>query len=345
MKSEAKTVATGLAKKDFISQTDPRWCVGCGCYSVFNRLTGVFPTMGIPRENFAIISGIGCSSRLPYYASTYGFHTIHGRAPTVAMGLKLARPELSVWVISGDGDLLSIGGNHFIHLIRRNPDIKVILFNNQIYGLTKGQASPTTRAGTKTKTTPGGAFDAPMKPLSMAIAAGATFAARITDSDGEMMGEVLSAAAAHKGIAFVEVMMNCLMFNDGAFTPITDKAQRSENTIRLKHGEPLVFGANRDKGLRLNGFSPEVVAAAGARDLLVHDVSNPDSSLAYLLSQLDQAGEGRPVPLGIFRQVSAPVYSDVMGAVAMPDEAAIARTLRGNTSWTIGNDGGIRSSD
>ncbi|MCM2277688.1 MAG: 2-oxoacid:ferredoxin oxidoreductase subunit beta [Oligoflexia bacterium] len=341
--------AGGLVKKDFLSQTEPRWCLGCGCYSVFNRLTGMFPTMGVPREKFAIISGIGCSSRLPYYASTYGFHTIHGRAPTVAMGLKMARPELSVWVISGDGDLLSIGGNHFIHLIRRNPDIKVILFNNQIYGLTKGQASPTTRAGTKTKTTPGGAFDSPMKPLAMAIAAGATFAARVTDTDGEMLTEVMSAAAAHKGVAFIEVMMNCVIFNDGAFTAITDKTSRLETTVRLQHGKPLLFGANQDKGIRLKNFSPEVVkvgeGGANASELAVHDIASPDSSLAYLLSQMDQPRDGQPVPLGIFRQVSAPIYTEVAGMQSPADDAAVARILRGSASWVEGEDGGIRSSE
>ena len=316
-------------RKDFLSPVDPRWCPGCGCYAVFSKLTSIMPTLGLPKEKIAIISGIGCSSRFPYYASTYGFHTLHGRAPTVAMGLKLANPELQVWMVTGDGDGLSIGGNHFIHLMRRNPDIKVLLFNNQIYGLTKGQASPTTQPGTKTKTTPNGAFDRQMQPLSMAIAAGATFAARAHDGDGELLGEVLTAAAAHKGVAFVEIMMNCVIFNDGAIDKITNKATRAETTIRLKHGQPIVFGAENDKGIRINNMKPEVAKVGEAKDILVHDIHDPNTSLAFMLSQLSHPA--MPTPFGIFRQVDVPSYDkNYVGANVGGD---LDKVLRGGTTW------------
>ncbi|OFZ20413.1 MAG: 2-oxoacid:ferredoxin oxidoreductase subunit beta [Bdellovibrionales bacterium GWB1_55_8] len=317
-----------LTRKDFLSAVDPRWCPGCGCYAVFKTLTGILPTLDIPKEKFAIISGIGCSSRFPYYASTYGFHTIHGRAPTVAMGLKLSRPDLSVWVMTGDGDGLSIGGNHFIHMMRRNPNIKVILFNNQIYGLTKGQASPTTQVGTKTKTTPAGVQDNPMRPVAMALAAGATFVARAHDSDNELLTEVLTAAANHQGIAFVEIMMNCVIFNDGAIDSITGKVNRAETTVRLRDGEPLVFGAQADKGIRLRNANPEVVALSDARkeELLVHDVHRPDSSLAFLLGQMSA-----PTPFGVFRQVNLPTAD---GIYPQQQEMDLDKLLRSGTTWT-----------
>lgn len=333
--SQIQKIDSPLARKDFLSQVEPRWCLGCGCYGVFKSLTGVFPAMGIPKEKFAVLSGIGCSSRLPYYLSTYGFHTIHGRAPTVAMGLKLARPELSVWVMTGDGDALSIGGNHFLHLMRRNPDIKMILFNNQIYGLTKGQTSPTTSYGTKTKSTPYGSIDNPAKPLSLALAAGATFAARVTDSDGELLTEVLTAAAGHKGIAFIEVVLNCVIFNDGSAAYMTDKTVREDNTVKLRAGEPLVFGAKRNKGIRLGAnLKPEVIQfeeGAPPADLLVHDPLREDSSLAFMLSQMDYPEV--PVALGLFRKVDAPVYEE---KAPVATDIDFDSALRGSDSWVEG---------
>ncbi|HCM40235.1 MAG: 2-oxoacid:ferredoxin oxidoreductase subunit beta [Bdellovibrionales bacterium GWC1_52_8] len=322
------TPTTPLTRKDFLSSVDPRWCPGCGCYAVLQKITSVMPTLGIPRENFAVISGIGCSSRFPYYTNTYGFHTIHGRAPTVATGLKLANPDLSVWVITGDGDGLSIGGNHFIHLMRRNVDLKIILFNNQIYGLTKGQASPTTLPGTKTKTTPTGVFDRQMAPMAMAIAAGATFAARAHDSDGELLTEVMTAAAAHKGIAFVEVMLNCVIFNDAAMDPMTNKATRSENSIRLRHGQPIVFGADNNKGIRLNNMTPEIANVSEAKDILRHDIHAEDTSLAFSLAQF--AHPKMPTPFGIFRQVTGPVYEDNFKSTG---EADLDKLFKSGTSW------------
>lgn len=318
-----------LTRKDFLSSIEPKWCPGCGTFSVFRSLTNIFPTLGIPKEKFAIISGIGCSSRFPYYANTYGFHTIHGRAPTVALGLKLAQPDLSVWVISGDGDALSIGGNHFFHLIRRNPDIKLILFNNQIYGLTKGQASPTTPTGQKTKTTPFGSVDTPVRPLSLALAAGATFAARATDSQPELLNEVLIAAAKHKGMAFVEVLLNCVIFNDGAFDSITDKTTRADTTLHVRHGEPLVFGANHDKGIRFNPatLKPEICEAT-EKDVIVFDKNKSDLTLAFGLSQL-----AAPIPLGIFRETTAPTYEE---RLPKEDTAAdLDKALKGSSFWTV----------
>ncbi|OFZ53707.1 MAG: hypothetical protein A2428_05880 [Bdellovibrionales bacterium RIFOXYC1_FULL_54_43] len=335
------STGTKLIRKDFLSSIDPRWCAGCGCYGVFKAITSVFPTMDVPREKFAIISGIGCSSRFPYYSNTYGFHTIHGRAPTVAMGLKLARPDLSVWVVTGDGDGLSIGGNHFIHLMRRNPDIKVILFNNQIYGLTKGQASPTTAVGTKTKTTPYGSNDIPMQPLAMAIASGATFAARAHDSDNELLTEVMTAAARHKGVAFVEVMMNCVIFNDGAIESITSKTTRAENTIRLRQGEPIMFGNDANKGIRMGkDHRPEIVqmgqmaGGPSKSGLMVHDVTAFDSSAAYMLSLLSS-----PTAFGVFRQVNVPSYEQHYEVSVDPD---VDKLLRSGTTWTTGEDGQSR---
>lgn len=327
-----------LTRVDFLSQVEPKWCQGCGCYIALRTLTGVFPTLGVPKENITVLSGIGCSSRFPYYVDTYGFHTIHGRAPTVATGLKLARPDLSVWMVTGDGDALSIGGNHFLHLMRRNPNIKIILFNNGIYGLTKGQASPTTQQGKTTKSTPFGVLEAPINPLSVAIAAGATFAARTTDLDLDLMNEIMAEAAKHKGVAFVEVMLNCVIFNDGAYSEFTEKTTKAENTIRLKHGAPLVFGAKQEKGIRLNNLKAEIVdlvADPSARSsLLVHDAENPDPSVAFLLSQIDRH-EGVPTPMGIFRKVSAPVFEEAHAEKTkqVPD-IDFAHVLSGDDSWT-----------
>ncbi|MDR2173999.1 MAG: 2-oxoacid:ferredoxin oxidoreductase subunit beta [Burkholderiales bacterium] len=295
----------GLSKKDFESNQDVRWCPGCGDYAVLSQIQKLMPTLGIPRENFVFISGIGCSSRFPYYMETYGMHSIHGRAPAIAGGLKLARPELSVWVVTGDGDALAIGGNHFIHAIRRNIGLKIILLNNRIYGLTKGQYSPTTELNKKTKSTPLGNIDRPFNPIALALGAGATFAARTVDADQAHMAGVLKRAAAHEGTAFVEVLQNCLVFNDGAYDAITDKSVRDDARLLLEHGKPLIFGKNRDKGVRLRGLKPEVVTV-GENDvteaeLLMHDETVAHGALAFLISQLE--APKFPVTLGVFRDV------------------------------------------
>src|SRR6266545_2267459 len=263
-----------LKPADYASDQEIRWCPGCGDYSILMQTKKVLAKLGVDRSKTVFISGIGCSSRFPYYMNTYGFHTIHGRAPTFATGLKLARPDLSVWVITGDGDGLSIGGNHLIHAIRRNIDLKIILFNNEIYGLTKGQYSPTSRIGTRTKSSPLGSIDNPLRPLSIAIGAEATFVARTIDVDVNHLTETLRRAAAHKGAAFVEVYQNCKIFNDAVFEYATDKSIKADNALHLEHGKPLIFGKDRNKGIRLHGLDPEVVSLGSGinvDDLLIHD--------------------------------------------------------------------------
>src|SRR5580698_4168618 len=294
-------MATALTRKDFISDQEVRWCPGCGDYAILAQVQKIMPELGVARENTVFISGIGCSSRFPYYMNTYGFHTIHGRAPTVATGLKLARPDLTVWMVTGDGDALSIGGNHFMHLIRRNVDLKVLLFNNRIYGLTKGQYSPTSEHGKKTKSTPMGAPEYPIRPISIAIGAEATFAARSIDVDVKHLEYTLERAAKHKGTAFVEIYQNCNIFNDGAYNYATDKATKSDTTLYLEHGKPLVFGKDSSKGIRLQGLDPEVVdlKTVGRDDLLIHDEKTPEPSLAFLLSRMRYPDF--PEPLGVFR--------------------------------------------
>src|SRR5215831_18450616 len=251
---------TKLAKKDFVSDQDVRWCPGCGDYAILSQVQKVLPELGVPRENFVFISGIGCSSRFPYYVNTYGFHSIHGRAPAIATGVKVSRPELSVWVVTGDGDALSIGGNHLIHVLRRNVDLNILLFNNRIYGLTKGQYSPTSEPGKITKSTPLGSVDRPFEPLALALGAAGTFVARSLDVEAKHLQEILRRAHAHRGTSFVEILQNCNIFNDGAFETLTDKERKAEHQLILEHGKPLVFGAKRDKGIRLgSGMRPEVV--------------------------------------------------------------------------------------
>src|SRR5205085_6400416 len=266
-----------------------RWCPGCGDYSILAQMKKALATIGVAREKMVFISGIGCSSRFPYYMNTYGFHSIHGRAPTLATGLKACRPDLQVWVITGDGDGLSIGGNHLIHAIRRNVDMKIILFNNEIYGLTKGQYSPTSRTGTRTKSSPMGSVENPLRPLSLAIGAEATFVARTADVDVNHLTTILQRANQHKGTAFIEVYQNCIVFNDGVFDYSTDRSVKSDNVLYLEHGKPLIFGKDRNKGIRLNGLDPEVVdlkSGIAIDDLLVHDERAPEPSLAYLLSRM-----------------------------------------------------------
>jgi 2-oxoglutarate ferredoxin oxidoreductase subunit beta len=299
-----------LKPTDFASDQDVRWCPGCGDYSILAQMKKVMPTLGIPREKIVFISGIGCSSRFPYYMNTYGMHSIHGRAPAVATGLKAVRPDLNVWVITGDGDGLSIGGNHLMHAIRRNLDINIILFNNRIYGLTKGQYSPTSPLGKTTKSSPMGAIDNPLHPLSIAIGCEATFVARSIDTNIKHLGEVLKRAAEHPGTAFVEVYQNCNVFNDGAWDYATDRDTKADTTLELVHGKPLIFGKTRDKGIRLNGLDPEVVQLGNGiaeDDLLFHDERSPEPSLAYLLSRMRHE-DGFPEPIGVFRSVERPRY-------------------------------------
>jgi 2-oxoglutarate ferredoxin oxidoreductase subunit beta len=309
------TPLPALTAKDLASDQEVRWCPGCGDYSILAQMKKALAPLGVAREKMVFISGIGCSSRFPYYMNTYGFHTIHGRAPTLATGLKAARPDLQVWVITGDGDGLSIGGNHLIHAIRRNVDLKIILFNNEIYGLTKGQYSPTSRIGTRTKSSPLGSIDNPLRPLSIAIGAEATFVARTLDVDIHHLTEILKRASAHKGTAFVEIYQNCKIFNDGVFEYATDKSIKADNTLFLEHGKPLIFGKDRNKGIRLHGLDPEVVSLSngiGVDDLLIHDERAEEPSLAYLLSRM--VYPRFPECVGIFRCVERPCYDDLLNA-------------------------------
>ncbi|HZN55367.1 MAG TPA: 2-oxoacid:ferredoxin oxidoreductase subunit beta [Candidatus Polarisedimenticolaceae bacterium] len=314
-----------LTKKDFASDQEVRWCPGCGDYAILSSVQSVFPELGIPRENFVVVSGIGCAARFPYYMNTFGFHSIHGRAPAVATGVKVANPDLSVWIATGDGDALSIGGNHIIHLMRRNVDVKVMLFNNRIYGLTKGQYSPTSEIGKRTKSTPFGSVDRPFNPISVAIGSGATFVSRSVDVYAAHLKEVLTAAAHHRGTAFIEIFQNCNIFNDGAWEPYREKELRDDNLLHLRHGQPLVFGKSADKGIRLKGpFEPEVVALGSGvseSDLLVHDVRGP-LPYAFMLAQME--APAFPVPVGVYRDVEAPIFD-----AAMRDQVAEVTAKKG----------------
>src|SRR3954463_12081435 len=328
-----------LTPADFGSDQDVRWCPGCGDYSILAQMKKVMPQLGVARENVVFISGIGCSSRFPYYMNTYGFHSIHGRAPTFATGLKLARPDLQVWMVTGDGDGLSIGGNHLMHIIRRNVDVKILLFNNRIYGLTKGQYSPTSEHGKKTKSTPMGAPDYPIRPLSVAIAAGATFAARSIDIDVKHLEYVLERAAKHTGTAVVEIYQNCNIFNDGAFEYATDTTTKSETTIYLEQGKPLVFGKAADKGIRLREMNPEVVSLADTAkdDLLVHN-EQAQPAVPFLLSRMRQPD--LPEPMGILRDVEKERYVAVVraqneAALAKQGPGDIQQLLDGPETWTV----------
>jgi 2-oxoglutarate/2-oxoacid ferredoxin oxidoreductase subunit beta len=309
------TTVLELKRQDFVSDQEVRWCPGCGDYSILAQTQKSLPELGIPREKYVFVSGIGCSSRFPYYVNTYGFHGIHGRAPAIATGIKASRPDLSVWVITGDGDSLSIGGNHFMHVIRRNVDINLILFNNRIYGLTKGQYSPTSEFGKKTKSTPQGSIDYPINPLCVALANEATFVARSIDVDVKHLSSIISQAAHHKGISFVEVFQNCNIFNDGAFKHFTEREFKEDRIINLEDGKPLVFGKDRNKGIRLNGLKLEVVELGNGiteADLLVHDAHAADSNLAYMLARMDYPDF--PVPVGVFRSVAKPTYEELLEA-------------------------------
>ncbi len=330
-----------LSRRDFVSDQEVRWCPGCGDYSILAQTQKMLPELNIPRENFVFVSGIGCSSRFPYYVNTYGFHGIHGRAPTLATGIKASRPELSVWVITGDGDALSIGGNHFMHVVRRNLDINIILFNNRIYGLTKGQYSPTSEFGKKTKSTPAGSIDYPINPLCIAISNEATFVARSIDVDVKHLSSILTQAAHHKGVSFVEVFQNCNIFNDGAFKHFSEREFRDDRTIRLEDGKPLVFGRDRDKGIRLNGLKLEVVElrqGVPETDLLIHDIHAPEPHLANMLARMDYPDF--PVPVGVFRSVAKPTYDELMeaqveDAISRSGAGDLERLLNSGDVWVV----------
>ncbi len=330
-----------LTMKDFKSDQEVRWCPGCGDYAILAAFQSFLPDLQVPRENLVIISGIGCSSRLPYYVNSYGLHSIHGRAPAIATGLAASRQDLSVWVITGDGDALSIGGNHLIHALRRNVNIKILLFNNRIYGLTKGQYSPTSERGKVTKSTPFGSLDTPFNPLSLALGAEASFVARTIDSDRKHLTSVLRAAADHRGAAFVEIYQNCPIFNDDAFAPVTEPGSREEHVIRLEHGEPVRFGTDPVYGLRFGTLgSLEVVPADAAGDsLLVHDAHVADPSYAFALTRLDSTDFAH-TPIGVFRDVARSSYDDAMSAqinAAKSRQGAgdLATLLAGGDTWQV----------
>ncbi len=327
-----------LKLKDFQSDQDVRWCPGCGDYSILANVQRALPTLGVPRENFVFVSGIGCSSRFPYYMNTFGMHTIHGRAPAVATGIKAARPDLSVWVVTGDGDALSIGGNHFMHVLRRNVDIKYLLFNNRIYGLTKGQYSPTSELGKKTKSTPMGSIDYPVDPVSMALGAGATFVARAIDVDAQGFQQVLASAATHKGTAFIEIYQNCNIFNDGAFAQLQDKKSRPANALYLTHGKPMRFGEKSEKGIMLDSQGhPQIVEVAevGEDKLLVHDETS--DTIPFVISRM-RAPEF-PTPLGVIRKVQAESYDAMLNAqveASKPKRVSVQTLLNAGETWKVG---------
>ena len=332
-------------KKDFESGVDPRWCPGCGDYSIINQVQKVLPTVGVARENIVFISGIGCSSRFPYYMNNYGMHTLHGRAPAFASGLKVSRPELMVWVMTGDGDALAIGGNHFIHAMRRNIDLKLVMFNNRIYGLTKGQVSPTSELGKKTKSTPHGSPDYPFNPPALALGAGATFVARTVDVEGAHMGGVLKAATLHHGSTFIEVFQNCPVFNDGAYTFLTDKAVKADALLRMEQGKPLLFGKDGKEGIRLHPEKAElevvVVGQGGVteKDVLVHDATRPDPTIAFMLANLAER-PGFPTPIGVFRNVEKPTGEELtwelIEGAKKKGEVSLEKLLAGGDTWQIG---------
>ena len=329
-------------KTDFESDNDVRWCPGCGDYAILSAVQQVMPTLGIPKEKFVFVSGIGCSSRFPYYMNCYGFHTIHGRALTVATGVKSINPDLSVWVITGDGDGLSIGGNHFIHAIRRNQDVKILLFNNKIYGLTKGQYSPTSEIGKKTKSTPMGSIDNPINPVSIAIASGATFIARTIDNNVVHMKKILTEAAHHKGTAFIEIYQNCLVFNDNAFAAYSEKDFKDYHSIYLEHGKPLAFGKNSDKGIKLNGFHPEIVNVNNGqtKDLLVHNESVKDRGLSYVLGQMGIENPDLPAVFGVLRKIEEPTYQERLIeqenlAKQKKSKVSLEEVLNAGDTWVI----------
>jgi 2-oxoglutarate ferredoxin oxidoreductase subunit beta len=336
-------LAVPLTKKDFTSDQEVRWCPGCGDYAILAAVQGFLPELGIPREDIVFVSGIGCSSRFPYYLSTYGMHSIHGRAPAIATGLAASRPDLSVWVVTGDGDALSIGGNHLIHALRRNVNLTILLFNNRIYGLTKGQYSPTSEQGKITRSTPFGSLDTPFNPVSLALGAEATFVARTIDSDRAHLTSVLRAAAAHRGAAFVEIYQNCNIFNDGAFDLLKDRDSRDSALVRLEHGQPLRFGPDQEYGVVPapgGGMRVARVAEVGEQAVLVHDAHAGDPSAQFALSRLSDPTTLASTPIGVFRDVDRPPYDELLAdqvraAVQTGGPGDLATLLRGRDTWTI----------
>ena len=338
-----------MTAKEFQSDQEVRWCPGCGDYAILSAVTNVFPKLGIPRENFVVVSGIGCSSRFPYYTNTYGFHTIHGRAPAVATGLKTMRRDLSVWVVTGDGDGMSIGGNHLIHAMRRNVDLKILLFNNRIYGLTKGQASPTSEMGKRTASSPYGTYERPFNTVSLVLGAEATFVARSVDIYRNHLQEMLMRAAEPRGTAFIEIFQNCNIFNDGAFSDVVEPTVRDDRNLLLRHGQPLAFGKSSLKGIRRNpenGMLEVVELGNGIteKDLVVHDERRPDPDLAFELSRLDYPLF--PTPIGVFRSVQAPtsedlVWAQVDKAKTSKPKADLGSLLRRGDVWQVTDEGQV----
>jgi 2-oxoglutarate ferredoxin oxidoreductase subunit beta len=334
-----ETIPVQLTRKDFVSDQTVRWCPGCGDYSILAQVQKTLPDIGYAKEDIVFISGIGCSSRFPYYMDTYGIHSIHGRAPTIASGLAITNPNLSVWVITGDGDGLSIGGNHFIHAMRRNANLNIVLFNNRIYGLTKGQYSPTSRVGFKTKSSPMGSIEQPINPISLALSSGATFVSRSLDAHTQHLSDTLAKAAGHKGTSFVEVYQNCVIFNPNEWGPLLDRRERDDHIIYLEHGQPMVFGKNQDRGIRLNGFMPEVIPLGNGiteDDLIVHDETS--KQLAYTLSSIEYPDF--PAFMGVLYQADKPTYSD--GLTAQIQSAQTAKGVgdlnalyRSADVWTV----------
>ena len=332
-----------LTKADFQSPAETRWCPGCGDYAILAAVQGFLPELGIPPERTVFVSGIGCAGRFSYYMNTYGMHGIHGRAPALATGLAAARGDLSVWIVSGDGDALSIGGNHLIHALRRDVPVKILLFNNRIYGLTKGQASPTSELGKVTKSTPFGSADAPFNPISLALGAGATFVARTLDTDKHHLPAMLRAAAAHPGAALIEIYQNCPVFNDGAFDALSDKHTRDANVIALEHGEPIRFGAERELGVVRSAdgsLRVAAVASVGEDALLIHDAHRDDPSLAFALSRLADVEDGA-TPIGIFRAApretaSAGLAAELLAAQTSFGSAGLERLLNAGDTWSVG---------
>lgn len=329
--------------KDFASDVDVKWCPGCGDYSILAQVQRSSPDFGELRENIVWVSGIGCSSRFPYYMNTYGFHGIHGRAAAIATGVKLANPKLQVWVATGDGDMLSIGGNHFIHACRKNVNLKIVLFNNKIYGLTKGQYSPTSEKGKITKSSPYGTVDWPFNPIKIAAGAGATFVARSMDRDPKHLQEMITRASKHNGLAFIEVLQNCPIFNDGAYFHLTEKDTRPENVIYLEHGKPMIFGANKDKGIMLDGLNPVVInlndGVHSINDVWVHDENDPNPTREFILSRFTDV-EGLPTPVGVIRQFNKPTYDgdyqhQIQEVIAKKGKGTYEKLMFTSNTWEV----------
>lgn len=324
--------------KDFASDQEVKWCPGCGDYSILKQVQSILPEIGIKRENMVFVSGIGCSSRFPYYMNTYGIHSIHGRAPAVATGIKLANPELNVWIITGDGDGLSIGGNHFIHLMRRNLDVNILLFNNEIYGLTKGQFSPTSQLGLKTKSSPFGVIDQPFNPLSLALGSGATFVSRTLDREPKSLREVLLEAQKHKGTSFVEIYQNCVIFNDGVFDEFTNKTTKEEANLYLENGKPLKFGKDLSKGIILENFEPKIIDITEDTDeskLWIHDETSILKAQILARFNFDEEFSDFPRPFGIFYKKNRASYEETFTNQVKKNKPDMQQILNGNITWTV----------